>query len=81
MFDLYSIGKKGCHLPNGRSAVLKLGSVELLNSFIVRYFREAMKTRSLQYDIEYIKAEVSRIDVENLFTALKYHRQVNHQKS
>ena len=42
-------------------------SMELLNSFIIKYFEYAKDTRFLEYDILYSKVEASQTDILNTF--------------
>ena len=41
--------------------------MELLNSFIIKYFEYAKNTRFLEYDIQYSKVEASQTDILNTF--------------
>ena len=64
-----------------KSVCLEFGSVEVLNSFIIKYFDYAKNTRFLQYDIQYIKVEASHTDILNILTVLRLRRQLDHMRS
>ena len=72
MFDSPSRDSKGCHISDGKSVGLEFRSVEVLNSFIIKYFEYAKNTSFLQYDIQYIKVE----DILNILTVLRHRRQL-----
>ena len=64
-----------------KSVRLEFGSVEVLNSFIIKYFEYAKNTIFLQYDIQDIKVEASHTDILNILTVLRQGRQLDHMRS
>ena len=55
--------------------------MEVLNSFIIKYFEYAENIRFLQYDIQHTIVEASDTDILNVFTVLRQHRQLDHKRS
>ena len=55
--------------------------MEVLSSFIKKYFKYAKNTRFLQYDIQYIKTEASHTDILNILTVLRHREQLHHKRS
>ena len=72
VFDSPSRDSKGCHISDSKSVGLEFRSVEVLNSFIIKYFEYAKNTSFLQYDIQYIKVQ----DILNILTVLRHRRQL-----
>ena len=66
VFDSHNRDRNGCHVSNGQSVLLELRSVDILNSFIIKYFWEVINSNSmsLQYDIQYIDIDISDTDIE-----------------
>ena len=79
VFDSHSRDNKGCHISDGKPVCLEFCSVEVLNSFTIKYL--SMQIMQGFCSIQYIKVETSHTDILNISTVLRHHRQLDHKRS
>ena len=75
--------RNGCHVPNEQSVLLELRSVDILNTFIIKYFWKIINSNSmsLQYQIQYIKVDISDKGIENILTLTSCKLNINCNKA
>ena len=83
VFDSHFQDRNSCHVPNGQSVLLGLRSVDISNSFIIKYFWVVINSysMSLQYHVKHIEVDISDTNVENILTSFRYQRKVNCNKA
>ena len=79
LFDSHSRNIEGFPYPNGSAVLLEFRLIRSLNNFIKKFYQvNVPNSFLLQYDIQYIKVNISTENISNIQTVLNRQRNSNY---